>query len=98
MISKAKEDQVKNENLIGYNRTTYKEITKSYDFMQFLDEIAGYSVGEGSESNGNKLNSIESGLDSIALHGETTLVSAAMEEEKEAADAGSDNEEEIPKR
>ena len=25
---------------------TYKEITKSYDFLQFLDEIANYTVSE----------------------------------------------------
>lgn len=105
-LSKAKEDQAKNENLISYNRTTYKEITKTYDFMQFLDEIAGYSVGDSNDShaanNANKSGGSESssGLDSIPLMGEATLISTngGMEEEKEGNDEGSDNEDEIPSR
>lgn len=28
------------------NRSTYKEITKTYDFLDQLDEIARYVIGE----------------------------------------------------
>nr|AAS90118.1 condensin subunit [Tetrahymena thermophila] len=88
-INKAKEDQNRSEHVIANNRNTYKEITKSYDFLQFIDEIAGYQINESEDKKSDDQNN----LDNISIL-EESIMQSMMDEEKNTQDKEDD--EEIP--